>query len=109
MGSIGELEAVKIRLQDQASRGEEQLSNFKIYPEYKTIENEANELTNKIHNLVNQNVSDSLLIQHYESNLKEEVEAQPEIVTNMYKEAGILLPDTLTKRIDDVISFISRL
>jgi len=105
MGSIGELEAVKIRLQDQASRGEEQLSNFKIYPEYKTIENEANELTNKIHNLVNQNVSDSLLIQHYELNLKEEVEAQPEIVTNMYKEAGILLPDTLTKRIDDVISF----
>jgi uncharacterized protein YydD (DUF2326 family) len=105
MGSIGELEAVKIRLQDQASREEEQLSNFKIYPEYKTIENEANELTNKIHNLVNQNVSDSLLIQHYELNLKEEVEAQPEIVTKMYKEAGILLPDALTKRIADVISF----
>jgi len=105
MGTIGELDALRIRLQDQIAREGQQLRDFKVHPQYKNIETEANELTFKIHELANQNISDKNLIEHYEASLKEEAVAKPEAVTKMYEEAKIFFPNALAKRIDDVLSF----
>lgn len=105
MGTIGELDALKIRLQDQITREGQQLRDFKVHPQYKNIETEANQLTFKIHELANLNIMDKNLMEHYEANLKEEVEAKPEAVTKMYEEAKIYFSNALAKRIDDVLSF----
>ncbi|MBM4305409.1 MAG: DUF2326 domain-containing protein [Deltaproteobacteria bacterium] len=105
MGTIGELDALKIRLQDQITREGQQLRDFKVHPQYKNIETEANQLTFKIHELANMNIMDRNLIEHYEANLREEAEAKPEAVTKMYEEAKIHFPNALAKRIDDVLSF----
>lgn len=105
MGSIGELEATKIRVEAQVKQEEEHLKSFKVHPQYSKIELEANELTEKIHTLVNDNMNDKRLLEHYEASLKGEVEANSELVTKIYEEAGLVLPNLVTKRIDDVLSF----
>ena len=105
MGTIGELEALKIRLESQVKQEQEELTSFKVHPQYKKIEDEANELTAKNHEMVNFNITDKRMLEYYEGSLKEESEAKPEAVTKMYEEAGVILPKALTKRIDDVLAF----
>lgn len=105
MGTIGELEALKIRLESQVKQEQEELGSFKVHPQYKKIEDEANELTVKNHELVNLNITDKRMLEYYEASLEEESEAKPEAVTKMFEEAGVILPNALTKRIDDVLAF----
>ena len=105
IGSLGELEALKVRLESQAKQEEENLSAFKVHPQYNDIEMEANDLTRRIHQLVNDKISNKRLLEHYEGALKEEVDATSESVTKVYAEAGLRLPEPVTKRIDDVLSF----
>jgi len=105
IGTIGELEASMIRLESHVMQEEEQLSTFRVHPQYNEIENKANELTRKIHELVNLNISDKRLLEYYEASLKEETHANPESVTRMYKEAGVILPNSVIKQLDDVLSF----
>ena len=94
-----------IRLESHVMQEEEQLSTFRVHPQYNEIENKANELTRKIHELVNLNISDKRLLEYYEASLKEETHANPESVTRMYKEAGVILPNSVIKQLDDVLSF----
>ncbi len=105
IGNIGELEAVKIRLESQVNMEAEQLRNFRVHPQYGKIENEANDLTRKIHDFVNLNINDKRLLEYYESSLKEEIDANPEAVSRIYEEAGIILSDSIKKRLDDVLIF----
>jgi uncharacterized protein YydD (DUF2326 family) len=105
IGTLGELEALKVRLESKAKQEEENLRTFKVHPQYNNIETEANDLTRRIHQLVNDNISNKRLLEHYEDALKEEVDATPESVTKVYAEAGLKLPYLVTKRIDDVLSF----
>jgi len=105
MGSIGELEALKIRLESQIKQEKEQLDNFKVHPQYKQLEEDANRLTEKIHEYVNQNINDKRLLEHYEASIKEEVDAKPEKIIKVYEEAGLIMPDQITKKINKVLSF----
>ncbi len=105
MGTLGELEALKVRSEEQAKQEGEQLKSFRVHPQYNKIETDANDLTRRIHELINENISDKRLLEYYEASLKEEVDARPESVTKVYEEAGLTLPDLVTKRLDDVLSF----
>ena len=108
MGNIGELESLKIRLEAQVNQEKGNLDDFKVHPQYHQIEENANRLTKAIHEYVNQNIDDKRLLEHYESSLKEEVDAQPEKVTKIYEEAGLVLPNNVTKKINEVLSFHKR-
>ena len=108
IGNIGELESLKIRLDAQVNQEKGNLDDFKVHPQYHQIEEDANHLTKAIHEYVNQNIDDKRLLEHYESSLKEEVDAQPEKVTKIYEEAGLVLPNNITKKINEVLSFHKR-
>ena len=105
MGTLGELEAVKVRLEAQTKQEEENLKKFKVHPQYSNIESEANDITRKLHELINENINGKRLLEHYEASLNEEIDAKPEYVIKIYEEAGLHLPDLVTKRINDVLSF----
>jgi len=105
MGSIGELEANKIRLEAQAKQEEAHLKIFKVHPQYSKIETEANELTKKIHDLVNESINEKRLLEYYEASSSDEVEANSDAVAKIYEEAGLVLPNLVTKRLEDVLSF----
>ncbi|MDH5414911.1 MAG: hypothetical protein OEW87_12290, partial [Flavobacteriaceae bacterium] len=105
MGRIGDLEALRIRLDAQVRQEDEQLKKFKVHPQYAELERNANNLTNMIHELVNQNVSEERLLALYEDSLEEEVDAKLETITKVYEDAGFVFPKSVTKKIDDVLAF----
>lgn len=105
MGSTGEVEARKIRLEAEIRDEEKLLTEFKVHPQYREIENEANEITGEIHELINMNISDKQVLEHYEESLKEENDAEPQTVTKMFEEAGLVLPESVNKKLQDVMSF----
>ena len=105
LGNIGELEALKIRLESQTRHEKENLDSFKVHPQYRQIEDDANRITKAIHETVNQNIDDKRLLEHYESSLKEEIDAKPEQVTKVYQEAGVVFSDKISKKIDEVMDF----
>lgn len=105
IGSMGEMEAAKIRLEAQVKAEKEQLANFKVHPQYRQLENDANDLTKQIHELVNTNVNEKRSLECYEASLQEEAEVELNIVRKIYQEAGIAFPETTTKKIDDVLLF----
>ncbi len=105
MGNIGELEALKIRTEVQVRDGDAQLRSFKVHTQYNQIESEANNLTKNIHELVNLNINDKMLLEHYEASLREEKEAGAEKIIRVYKEAGLVFPDQIAKTIDEVLVF----
>ncbi|MBD3352908.1 MAG: DUF2326 domain-containing protein, partial [Candidatus Lokiarchaeota archaeon] len=105
LGSTGELEALKIRLHSQVEQEKEQLDNFKVHPQYSKLENDANNITKLIHEYVNSNINDKRFLEHYEASLEQEADAKPESVTKVYEEAGLILPDSINKKIEDVMSF----
>lgn len=105
MGNIGELEALKIRLEAQIRQEKEHLDNFRVHPQYHQIEEDANRITKAIHENVNQNIDEKRLLEHYESSIKEEVDAKPEQVTKVYREAGLVFAEKVSKKIDEVMEF----
>ena len=105
IGTVGEVEALKIRLEAQAAQEGKQLDDFEVHPQYHKIAEDANNLTARIHELVNLNIDNNRLLEHYEASLKEEVDAKPDSVTKVYQEAGLVLPDTVKKHINDVLAF----
>jgi len=106
-GSLGELEAEKIRLQSDVENQKQQLSDFKVHPQYNKIEFDANKITKLIHNHVNDNINDKNLLENYENSLEEEKGPESEQIGKIYREAGILIPDLIKKKLDEVKYFHS--
>jgi uncharacterized protein YydD (DUF2326 family) len=109
-GSLGELEAERVRLEQAAKRTEENLRTFKVHPEYNRIEEQASVLTRQIHGLANQNVTDGRLLEHYRRSVAEEsgaadADRASKTLEEAYREAGVVLPDLVKKRLEDVKQF----
>lgn len=104
-GTIGELEANKVRIEEQLAREREQLNNFRVHPQYRRIEEAADNFTSEIHKLSNANYSDRRLIGFYETNSQEEKSVNGDLVAKVYDEAKIELPDLVVKRLEDVREF----
>jgi len=109
-GSLGELEAERVRLEQSAKRTEDNLRAFKVHPEYDRIEEQASALTRQIHELANQNVTDGRLLEHYRRSIAEEsgtadTDRATKTLEEAYSEAGIVLPDLVKKRLEDVKQF----
>lgn len=105
IGDTGELEATKIRLEDQVKQAEKNLGTFKVHEQYTQLEENSNKITRTIHDLVNQNINDKRILEFYTSSLKEEVDAQPEQVSKIYKEAGIIFSEKISKQLSNVLEF----
>jgi uncharacterized protein YydD (DUF2326 family) len=109
-GSLGELEAERVRMEQSAKRTEENLRSFKVHPEYDRIEEQASALTREIHGLANQNVTDGRLLEHYQRSVAEETgpadaDRASKTLEEAYHEAGVVLPDLVKKRLEDVKQF----
>ena len=105
VGSLGELEARRVRLQRKADGDAESLANFKVHPQYEDIRVQANQLTEEIHGAANQNNADQRMLSLYERALTEENVPVPNAIEKLYAEAGVALPGVTMRRIEDVQAF----
>lgn len=91
--------------ESRAERLRDHLESFEVVPEYKALEREANEITREIDALNIENVLDGDLIQQLRASLMEEDAPDLGDVTKLYAEAGVVLPDMVQRRFDEVERF----
>lgn len=105
LASLGELEAERLRLTTQLDREREALSNFRVLPQYREIEEKANILTSEIHGLVNANITDKRRLERYRESLVSEDAPTVDRLEALYDEAGIALPGATRKTLAEARAF----
>lgn len=105
LASLGELEAERLRLTTQLDREREALSNFRVLPQYREIEAQANILTSEIHGLVNANIIDKRRLERYRESFVSEDAPTADRLEALYDEAGVALPGAVKKTLADARAF----
>lgn len=90
---------------DRAAHLKQRVASFKVVDEYHELEREASDLTRKLAALADENTLDRRYIAELEQSTVEEVPPAPANLHGLYKEAGVVLPDLVQKRFDDVKTF----
>jgi len=104
-GTLGDLDARKVRLEAEVERQERSLGSFQVHPQYEQIQKDASQLTEEIHDAVNSNIQDRRLLNLYEAGLAEEEPPPLDTLKRLYEEAGVSLPGVALRRYDDVQAF----
>jgi uncharacterized protein YydD (DUF2326 family) len=89
----------------RAQRLREQLESFQVVPQYKELEREANDITHAIDSRNIENVLDGDLVRQLRSSLEDERTPDLNDVTNVYAEVGVIMPDLIKRRFDEVEKF----
>jgi uncharacterized protein YydD (DUF2326 family) len=89
----------------RAERLRNQLATFEVVPEYRELEREANDITREIDALNVENVIDGDLLVQLRASLTKEDAPELADVTKLYAEAGVVLPDMVRHRFDEVERF----
>ena len=105
VGDEGKLNAERIRLEIKAKQQKEELDNFRVNEQYEQIEKESNNITEIIHEDVNQNVVDNLLLNKYFSSFEEEQVTDIKLISDIYQEAGIHFSDKILGTLKEVNNF----
>ena len=109
IGSMGELEALRVRLKGRSSTEAQQLVSFRVHEQYEDIVSQADSLTRQLHELANQNIADTRYIELYRATLeKEESPAEKDVVA-LYEEAGVSLGSLVKERLENVQAFHAQL
>ena len=105
---IGTASALKSELivgLDRVKKLRASVGSFRVLEQYHDLEREASSLTARLAELSNANVIDHRYLGELEATTVEEVPPPPGDLDRLYKEAGVLLPDLIRKRFDDVRDF----
>ena len=108
IGSLGNLEAERTRLESEVRWQSESLRNFRVHSQYREIEHEANELTSTIQRLANANLADRRLADLYRGSIQDdEIPNDPDTqeVFDIYQAVGLAMPALVRHRLDEVETF----
>ena len=105
VGTRGNLEAERTRLESRYRRQAQQLESFRVHPQYTEIEQEANELTATIQELTNANLVDGALADLYRDSLEDEQDPGAEETLEVYRAVGIAMPALVRRRLSEVQDF----
>ena len=105
VGKSSELRT-ELTLAEEASRKLHQnLAKFTIVPEYEALETEASLLTQRISDLSDSNTADRLLVAELKRSIDTERAPEAQDVARLYEEAGVVFPELVHRRFDDVRAF----
>ncbi len=105
VGSIGELEAEKINKRNEIRQFKEELSSFKIHPQYAKLQLEADDLTKRIQVLLNDRHLNLILVNRYQESSESEEDVSVSVVSEAYKEAGAALGEQVIESLENTTNF----
>lgn len=105
VGTMGELQAERVRLAEELLALESQLKDFKVHPQYKEVQKEADEFTQKIHTLLNKINTNERILREYQKTIQIEEDVSIKKVQDLYTKAGVVFSDTLVRSLENVESF----
>jgi|SRR5215212_8068857 len=106
--TVGQLRTQRVRLTGQIERLEKQLASFEVHPEYRAIASEANDLTTRIHALVNGRVIRERKMALYEEEATRDVGPDAETVVRLFEEARVELSEDVRRTLADAQAFHSQ-
>ena len=105
IGTNAELRT-RLTLSEERSRQlKEQISKFQVLPEYRSLEKEASQLTRDLGVLADENTIDRQLLDELQQSLNHEVDSSVNNLERLYEEAGVVLPEAVMRRFEDVRLF----
>jgi uncharacterized protein YydD (DUF2326 family) len=108
-GSLGELEALKVRLEAVVRNGAAGLLTFRVHEQYHELEESADRLSKEINATANRIVAERQLLGSYQAGLAEIPEPNIDDVIAVYEEAGVFFPSASRKQLEDVKEFHRKL
>jgi uncharacterized protein YydD (DUF2326 family) len=82
-----------------------QVESFRVLPQYRELEGEADQITQYLNILANDNTIDIAVIRDLETALQAEAPPTLTDLESIYMEAGVVLPNVALRRYDEVRSF----
>ena len=107
-GSIGELEAERVTLLQEIEESSRALDNFKVHPQYESIQQEANQLTEELHAATNTNVLASRRLRLYRQAIESEKPPSGESVEKLYEEMGVVFSETIRRSLAEAKEFYGK-
>ena len=104
-GTMGEMEAERVRLEEVISETSERLKSFNVHPEYYEIQKEANRYTKDIQSFLNEININQQLFDRYQDSLESENDVSTNYIEQIYKEAGLQFSTELVDDISKVKGF----
>lgn len=112
IGAFGKIIGKASELRTQLTVAEAQLAElmkqmeaFRVLPQYRDFEAEADQITRELNELSNGNTMDKAVIRDLESALQSETPPSFSDVETLYAQAGVDLPGIAIKRYEEVSSF----
>lgn len=109
VGTVGELEAQRIQLEQEAQSAESALTSFKVHPQYEAVQTEADRITAELHELANQNIADRRRLARYKESVSDENPPRPQALEKLYKESGLVFPDVVRRTLSEAKQFHERI
>lgn len=108
-GTVGELEAERVQLETQVDTESRALQDFKVYPQYEAVQDEADRTTVEIHSLTNENVSDRRRLGRYKESVAAEKAPSDAAIDKLYEETGVVFPDSVRRTLKEAKEFHSKI
>jgi len=109
VGTVGELEAQRIQLEEQVKTEAEALVNFKVHPQYEAVQEEADKTTTEIHRLTNENVSERRRLTRYKESVAAEKPPSDAAIDKLYEETGVVFPESVRRTLEEAKEFHSKI
>lgn len=103
--SAADLRTRVVITEARVRRMKEQLATFRVVPAYAELEKEASTITRQISSLSDENTSDRELILQLQDSLTTESPPAVTSLERVYREAQVVLPDTVSKRFAEIELF----
>ena len=107
IGSIGELEAERVTLMQEIEDSSRALENFRVHPQYESIQEEANQLTEELHAVTNANVLAARRLKLYQQTIELEEPPTTESIEQVYEEMGVVFSETIRRSLAEAKNFYS--
>ena len=105
IGSTAELRTMLTLAENRSRELKEHVSSFQILPEYRTLEQEADQLTGELGILTDENTIDRLLLSELQEALSGEIDPDITNLERLYQEAGVILSNSVVRRFEEVRRF----
>src|SRR2546430_8575109 len=105
IGRTAELRTLLTLAENRSRELREHVSNFQILPEYRNLEQEADQLTRELGTLMDENTIDRLLLSELQKALNHEADPTIADLERLYEEAGVILSNSIVRRFEDVRRF----
>jgi uncharacterized protein YydD (DUF2326 family) len=105
IGKTAELRTRLTLAEDRTRQLREHVERFEILPEYRILEQEADQLTGELGTLADENTIDRLLLSELQEALNQEADPSTNDLERLYEEAGIILSNSVVRRFEEVKLF----